>query len=205
MAETSDIIQAVENADSPAALRTAVAELVAVGSPEAVSALIKALGYNNPEVASLAVEGLVRLGDLAVRPLLEQLDDYNYGARAYSFRALATIGDPQALPLFLKAAREDFAPSVRRAAARGLGCLRWEVLPATQQAPAQDQVFQTLAHLAADPEWGIRYSAVVGIEGLGSAAAHLQPAVHDLLRTMAQQDPDQVVRARAALPLTTTP
>jgi len=38
---------------------------------------------------------------------------YNYGARAYSIRALAAIADPCALDVLVTAAATDFAPSVR--------------------------------------------------------------------------------------------
>jgi phycocyanobilin lyase beta subunit len=96
-ADAVELIQSVEQADSPARLVAAVRSLAAAKLEAGIPTLITILGYNNPEAAVVALEGLVQLGDVAVLPLLEQLDDYNYGARAYSFRALAAIADPQAL------------------------------------------------------------------------------------------------------------
>jgi len=118
-ADAVELIQSVEQADSPARLVAAVHSLAAAKLEAGIPTLITILGYNNPEAAVVALEGLVQLGDVAVLPLLEQLDYYNYGPRAYSFRALAAIADPQALEKLLSAAETDFAPSVRRAAAKG--------------------------------------------------------------------------------------
>ena len=47
----------------------------------------------------MAVAGLTELGEIAVPQLLDQIDDYNYGARAYSIRTLAAIADPRALDI----------------------------------------------------------------------------------------------------------
>lgn len=163
--------------------------------------LIKALGYNNPGAAVMAVGGLVQLGDVAVKPLLEQLDGYNYGARAYAIRALAAIAHPQALNVLLEAAATDFAPSVRRAAAKGLGYLRWQQLATDQQTEAQTQALNVLLQVATDPDWAIRYAAVVGLQALGESM--LEPstrqAICDRLDNLATTDPDLATRARAAL------
>jgi len=88
-----------------------------------------------------AVEGLIHMGSSAVQ-LMEQLDEYNYGARAYSIRALAAIADPCALDVLVTAAT-DFAPSVRRAAAKGLGTLHWSLLDADQRSSAQAKAQET--------------------------------------------------------------
>ncbi|HEY9805470.1 MAG TPA: hypothetical protein V6D04_02815, partial [Candidatus Obscuribacterales bacterium] len=93
----SDLIRAVEQAASPASLVSAVQALAEAHLEAGIPTLIATLGYNNPEAAVIAVRGLVELGAVAVQPLIERLDDYNYGARAYSFRALAAIADPRAL------------------------------------------------------------------------------------------------------------
>lgn len=103
----TELIQAIERADSPARLVAAVQALVESGWEEGIPTLIRVLGFNNPAAAAVAVEGLVRFGATAVPTLLQQLDEYNYGARAYSFRALAAIGDPQALDVLLNAAATD--------------------------------------------------------------------------------------------------
>src|ERR671917_25008 len=104
---TQEIIQAVEQANSDLSLVESVRKLAAIHSEEAIPTLIAVLGYNNPGAAMAAVEGLIELGEAAVIPLVEQLDDYNYGARAYSIRALAAIADPRALDTLVTAAATD--------------------------------------------------------------------------------------------------
>lgn len=200
-ANVLDLIQAVEQADSPAGLGAAVQALAQARAEAAIPALINVLGYNNPAAAISAVQGLVEWGEVAVPYLLAQLDDYNYGARAYSFRALAAIADPQALEVLLTAAKTDFAPSVRRAAAKGLGCLHWSRLPPDQIASAQALTVETLAQLCQDSDWSIRYAAVVGLQSL--ARVDLQPdlgrAIFSQLDQLAETDPDLAVQSRARL------
>ncbi|HEY9638322.1 MAG TPA: HEAT repeat domain-containing protein [Coleofasciculaceae cyanobacterium] len=198
-----ELIQSVEQADSPSRLVAAVRALAEARLEAGIPTLITVLGYNNPEAAVAAVEGLVYLGDVSVAPLLEQLDDYNYGARAYSFRALAAIADPRALDVLLSAAEADFAPSVRRAAAKGLGNLRWVQLPAEQRQLAQERALKTLLLLSNDPEWAIRYAAVVGLQGLAASEPAANPdLVEQVLARfaqIAQTDIDLAVRGRVLM------
>lgn len=199
----SDLIRAVEQAAAPASLVAAVQALAEARLEAGIPTLISALGYNNPEAAVIAVQGLVELGEAAVQPLIEQLDDYNYGARAYSFRALAAIADPRALDVLLNAAETDFAPSVRRAATKGIGQLRWSQLPTEQRQAAQDRALQTLLGLVQHPDWDIRYAAVVGLQSLASSgeATEMELAARILAQFnhIAQTDADLAVRARAEM------
>ncbi|MEG4941090.1 HEAT repeat domain-containing protein [Microcoleus sp. F4-D5] len=165
-----ELIQAVEQADSSEGLLNAVKALAAAPSKQAIPTLITVLGYNNPGAAVAAVDGLIQLGEPAVLPLLEQLDGYNYGARAWAVRALAGIGDPRGLEILLDAAANDFALSVRRAAARGLGTICWELMPAEQVLDAQIRALKTLLQASRDPEWVVRYAAVGGLEALAGDA-----------------------------------
>jgi len=160
------LIQAVEEADSSQGLINAVKNLAATHIEEGIPILITVLGYNNPGAAVAAVNGLVEIGEPAVLPLLETLDGYNYGARAWAIRALAVIGDPRGLEILLDSAANDFSFSVRRGAARGLGFIHWEKLLEAEVADAQQRVFQTLLQVSQDPEWVVRYAAVVGLQGL---------------------------------------
>jgi phycocyanobilin lyase subunit beta len=159
--------------------------------------LIRALGFNNPGAAAVAVQGLVQMGSAAVQPLLTSLDDYNYGARAWAIRALVAIADPRALTVLLSAAATDFAPSVRRAAAKGLGALQWSLLPVDDQAAAQSRAAATLLSVMQDADWSLRYAAVVGLQALGAAA---QPDLHAqifaTLQQMATTESDLAVQAR---------
>ena len=193
-----ELIRAVEQADSPAKLVAAVRNLAASPVEEGISTLIAVLGYNNPIAAVAAVEGLIKLGKSAVQPLIEQLDEYNYGARAYGIRALVALADPRALDVLLAAAATDFAPSVRRAAASGLGTLHWSQMGAEQRSSAQAQAIQTLLLVAQDQDWSIRYAAVVGLQAL-STTPELKGRIQELFEQMAQIDPDISVRARVAL------
>ncbi|NER07395.1 MAG: HEAT repeat domain-containing protein [Okeania sp. SIO3C4] len=165
----NQLIQAVEEADSSQGLIDAVKDLAAAQIEDAIPILITVLGYNNPGAAVAAVDGLVLLGETSVLPILEKLDGYNYGARAWAIRALAGIGDPRGLDLLLDSAVNDFSFSVRRGAARGLGFIHWEKLSEAEVSNAQQRVFQTLLQVSQDPEWVVRYAAVVGLYGLAKA------------------------------------
>ncbi len=194
-----ELIQAVEQADSSEGLLNAVKALAAADLTEAIPTLITVLGYNNPGAAVAAVDGLIQIGEPAVQPLLEQLDGYNYGARAWAVRALAGIGDPRGLDILLDAAANDFALSVRRAAAKGLGTICWELMPSEQIAEAQKSASKTLLQVSQDPEWVVRYAAVGGLQALAIAA--VQPdwlsAVLTRLDEIVSDDETSSVRARA--------
>ncbi|MEG4427172.1 MULTISPECIES: HEAT repeat domain-containing protein [unclassified Microcoleus] len=197
-----ELIQAVEQADSSEGLLNAVKALAATPSTQAIPTLITVLGYNNPGAAVAAVDGLIQLGEAAVLPLLEQLDGYNYGARAWAVRALAGIGDPRGLEILLDAAANDFALSVRRAAVRGLGTICWELMPAEQIADAQLRAVKTLLQASRDPEWVVRYAAAGGLQALAGAAT-VKPdwlaEVSARLEEITQSDETTSVRARALL------
>jgi len=171
------LIRAVESADSAVALLGASAALArhlssgAAPSPEAVLALVQVVGFNNPGAAVAAVDGLIACGEAAVAPLLAHLDAHNYGARAWAVRALAGIGDVRGLELLEQALSADIGPSVRRAAARGLGQLRCPALSAEERRPIRQRALTALEAAGEDGEWVVRYAVVVGLESLGLALA----------------------------------
>lgn len=169
------LLRDIAEADSSTRMVEAVERLAQTGLAAATPHLITVLGYNNPGAAVAAVAGLIQIGKPAVRPLLDLLDGYNYGARAWALRALAGIGDPQALDLLLDAAQNDFALSVRRAAARGLGTIDWDELPADEIAPAQARAIDTLTAVSQDHEWIVRYAAIAGLEALAIASTIDRP------------------------------
>ncbi|WP_309734468.1 HEAT repeat domain-containing protein [Chamaesiphon sp. OTE_75_metabat_556] len=169
------LLQDIAEADSATRMVAAVERLAQAQLEAGVPHLITALGYNNPGAAVAAVEGLISIGQPAVEPLLELLDGYNYGARAWGLRALAGIGDPQALDLLLDAAANDFALSVRRAAARGLGTLHWDELPPASIVPAQAKVVEVLVTVSQDHEWIVRYAAITGLQELAIASTVSHP------------------------------
>lgn len=197
---STELIAAVEAADSAEGLVQAVAALSAARTDAAIPTLIGVLAFNNPGAAVVAVDGLIQLGSPAAQAILNNLDDYNYGARAWALRALAGIGEPAALPLLLSAAREDFSLSVRRAATYGLGRLRWADLAESDRQNQQQQCYETLRLcLQHDPEWVVRYAAAAALESLGPASPQLLQAIRELLGQQAQTDEEQAVQARSRL------
>jgi phycocyanobilin lyase subunit beta len=195
--------QAIETAANASDLADAVQALAETQHLDTVPDLIRALGYNNPGAAVAAVDGLIGIGKPAVGPLLELLDDYNYGARAWALRALSGIGDPRAFHLLLDTAQNDFALSVRRAAARGLGTMKWaEMAPAAVPA-AQAQTATALGVVSRDHEWIVRYAAITGLESLAAQVHDPEVKVTTMtaLQTAAATDPETAPRARAQLAL----
>ncbi len=196
-----EILKVIEDADSAVKLADAVKLLAESKNLAAIPHLIRALGYNNPGAAVAAVDGLIAIGEPSVMPLLELLDGYNYSARAWALRALSGIGDPRSLSLLLDTAQNDFALSVRRAAARGLGTIKWEQMASGEVETAQAEVLQVLLVICGDPEWVVRYSAITGVErllgGLGEGA--VRDGAIGLLAKLAVEDEDLTVRSRALL------
>ncbi|MEC4983008.1 MAG: HEAT repeat domain-containing protein [Oscillatoria sp. PMC 1068.18] len=198
---TNELIQAVERANSSESLFTAVRELAAARQEEGISTLIKILGYNNPSAAIAAVQGLVELGEVAVPALLEQIDGYDYGARAWSHRALAKIGDPRALDTLTEAAISDFALSVRRAAAKGLGSMNWAKLADAEVLAAQTKALESLLKVCQDSEWVVRYAAVVGLQGLVVSQPEFEAKIVAQLQQIVDTDEELSVKARAKFAL----
>jgi phycocyanobilin lyase subunit beta len=196
----AQLLQAIETASSASALADAVEALAKTGDPNVTEPLITALGYNNPGAAVAAVDGLIRIGEAAVLPLLSLLDNFNYGARAWAVRALAGIGDPRGLEILLEAAKDDFALSVRRAAARGLGTIQWDGLSLDRQLEGQRQCFTVLLGCARDPEWVVRYAAISGVQSLSVAIARVQlqtlPQILEQLEGLRSQESTLAVKAR---------
>lgn len=198
----TSLIRAVEAADSSTLLLEAVQNLADARLEGAIPTLIAALNYNNPGAAVAAVDGLIQIGEPAVISLLEQLDGYNYSARAWAIRALAGIGDPRGLVTLLGAATADFALSVRRAAATGLGSMKWHWFPADLLEIAQAEALEALLFVAQqDDEWIVRYSAVVGLQSLAIAISeqHMdwRSQIHTQFEQTAGSDDSWAVRARA--------
>ncbi len=199
------LLKEIEEADSAPKLADAVKELAELGAATmdvaVVPDLIRALSYNNPGAAVAAVDGLIAIGEPSVVPLLALLDGYNYSARAWGLRALSGIGDPRSLSLLLDTAQNDFALSVRRAAARGLGTIRWDQMAADEVPAAQASVLDVLLGTLVDGEWVVRYSAISGIERMLSFAqsGETRAAAIESLSDVAQRDEDLAVRSRASL------
>lgn len=191
--DRASLIAAIDRASTSEELVRATWALAKAEDATAIATLIKVLGYNNPGAAVAAVEGLVALGETAVPLLVSQLDGYDYGARAWAIRALSRIGDPRALEILLDSASGDFALSVRRAAAKGLGSLRW---PHSEPSTDSDRAIEVLKQAARDPEWVVRYAAIVGLEGLATQFPQSAPSILTYLETLVGFESELVVIAR---------
>lgn len=185
--------------------------------------LVDALGYNNPISANMAVDALVdAYGRRAVPMLLRGVAAFNYAVNAYALRALARIGDPSVAEVARTCALKGPIPNVRRAAIRCLGALRYndwmdvggdddngdgdgsgrETATATAtRCEAVARAADALLQLMDDSDWSVRYAAISSTERLvrGDARETVRARFVDKLRQMAAADPDEVVRARAAL------
>ncbi len=202
MTDVDQLILKVDQADSADALLEAVEDLAEASSEKAIPTLIQVLGFNNPGAAVAAVDGLIKIGDPVITPLLDSLDDYNYGARAWSLRVFAGVGDPVALDLLLKAAVTDFSQSVRRAAARGLGTINWSKLSSAKIADAQQQVLDTLLLATEDGEWVVRYAVAGALQSLAQTQPNFRSQIKLKLQSLVDQDPELAIQARAKLALT---
>lgn len=205
MTDIDVLIQAVDRADSSVKLLEAVEQLADVQSEKGIPTLIAALGYNNPGAAVAAVDGLIRIGEPAVKGLLDQLDSHNYTARSWAIRALAGIGDPRGLITLLGASTADFSMSVRRAAAKGLGTMKWHWFPDDLLEIAQYEALDALLFVVEqDEEWVVRYSAVVGLQYLGITFGQPTSEIKGVWRCQIERqltqlistDPSLTVRAR---------
>jgi phycocyanobilin lyase beta subunit len=192
-----ELIRAITIADTPDKLVTAVKNLAAIKDTSAIPTLIAVFGYNNPEAAIVAAAALTEFGEVAVPQLLD-LDDYNYGARAYSIRTLAAIADPRALDVLIDTTLTDFAPSVRRAAAKGLGNLQWHKLDIVASQTAINRALETLLCICEDTDWSIRYAAIVGLQALAKVATVRSP-IFAKFELMLTNDTEKAVRARVQL------
>ena len=200
MPDVQQLIEAVNKADSADLLLETVEDLAETGDRSAIPTLVEVLGFNNPGAAVAAVDGLIKIGEPVVPYLLENLDGYNYGARAWATRVFAGIGDPSALDLLLEAAVTDFSQSVRRAAAKGLGSILWPKLPTKEVVPAQQKVLRTLLLATEDGEWVVRYAAIVGLEALANTLAKTQPELLSEItmrfKELINSEPEAAIRAR---------
>jgi phycocyanobilin lyase beta subunit len=190
------LIQAVDEADSAEKLVKAVRALAQLQHEEAIPTLTTVLRYNNPGAAIAAVDGLISLGEVTVPYLLENIDGYNYGARAWATRVLAGIGDPRALEVLIDAATSDFSFSVRRGAVKGLGNLKWQNLPETETISALEKVLQTLATVALDTEWVVRYAAIAGLQSFAMNQALLRAEVIEKLTELSTTETEFIVKTR---------
>ena len=201
----TDLVRAVQRADSALGLLQATQALAAAAHPDGAACLVEVLGFNNPGAAVAAVDGLIAIGTPAVDTILTNIDGYNYGARAWAVRALAGIGDVRGLEVLEDALGKDIGPSVRRAAARGLGQLRFEVMVAAERQAVAERCLHALVEGCRDGEWVVRYAVAVGLEALApaleaaAAKQRLRLALQGLGADPVEEAPVVQLRAQLAL------
>ena len=205
-----DLLLAVQTAATADSLVDATRDLAAICSDlpanssdqlTAINCLIELLSANNPGAAVAAVDGLIACKSAAVQPILNNLDEHNYGARAWAVRALAQIGDPRGLAVLQRAIEQDIGPSVRRAAAMGLGRIKLAELSPEEKLETMEICLAGLKLGCADGEWIVRYAAVVGLENFSrNSASSFTQACLLLLQARSQEAIEEapVVRLRAA-------
>ena len=205
-----DLLLAVQTAATADSLVDATRDLAAICSDlpanssdqlTAINCLIELLSANNPGAAVAAVDGLIACKSAAVQPILNNLDEHNYGARAWAVRALAQIGDPRGLAVLQRAIEQDIGPSVRRAAAMGLGRIELAELSPEEKLETMEICLAGLKLGCADGEWIVRYAAVVGLENFSrNSASSFAQACLLLLQARSQEAIEEapVVRLRAA-------
>jgi phycocyanobilin lyase beta subunit len=202
-AAVAPLVEAVQRADSALGLLQATQALAAAAHPDGAACLVEVLGFNNPGAAVAAVDGLIAIGIPAVDTILANLDGFNYGARAWTVRALAGIGDVRGLEVLEDALARDIGPSVRRAAARGLGQLNLAPLAASERRAIVERCLQALVDGCRDGEWVVRYAVAVALAPEGSSTAETLPqllgALHGLSSNPAEEAPVVQLRARLAL------
>ena len=201
----AELVMAVQRADSALGLLQATQALAAAAHPDGAACLVEVLGFNNPGAAVAAVDGLIAIGTPAVDTILSNIDGYNYGARAWAVRALAGIGDVRGLEVLEDALGKDIGPSVRRAAACGLGQLRVQALAEAERQAVAERCLQALVDGCRDGEWVVRYAVTVGLEALApaleaaAAQQRLRQALLGLGDNPAEEAPVVQLRARLAL------
>ncbi|TCD56019.1 phycocyanin alpha phycocyanobilin lyase [Synechococcus sp. BS56D] len=196
-------IAQLEQASSAEDLIGATRHLAALAEPGAADSLMSVLAFNNPGAALAAVDGLIAIGPEAVPVILGNLDARNYGARAWAVRALAGLADERGLDVLVDVLLHDVGPSVRRAAARGLGELVLSQQPELAAAQLNSCV-EALEVGSRDGEWVVRYAVVVGLERrmqTPEGKSDLRERITPTLKLLGdpQREPTLVVRQRAEL------
>jgi phycocyanobilin lyase beta subunit len=198
----SSAIRELDRARTTPDLIQATRSLSTLKDLKAAPKLIEVLSFNNPAVGAVAMGGLIALGPDVVPILLRNLNAHDYGARAWAIRALAELKDPRGTDVLIQALQQDIAPSVRRAAAKGLAAISGASIHSPDRA---EHCLQALIDAGEDGEWVVRYAVAYGLEFcllhcrlLGS----IRDQARSTLNTLAGESEEvSVVRLRAKLAL----
>ncbi len=191
-------IDAVDRALSRDELLLTVQALADLVDLHAVPKLIEVLGFNNPLLAQVATRGIINIGPDAVPLVLEHLDPDNYSARAWCVRALAQIRDSRALELLSYVLLNDIGPSVRYAAAKGLGVMVLSSVPAIAESQFE-KCIHSLSLASFDSEWSVRYAACVGLERRLIQHINQAQGLDALTKMLSLTDTPAILRDRASI------
>lgn len=121
--------------------------------PEAVLALMHALGDEEPQVRAMAAESLGSQGALdAVIPLCQRLGDQRVEVRRAAAAALGRLGDVQATASLIMALEVERDGETRRLLAQALG----EV--------GDRRALRPLQRLTGDKHWAVRRAAAAAVQ-----------------------------------------
>ncbi|MEA2035090.1 MAG: HEAT repeat domain-containing protein [Euryarchaeota archaeon] len=155
-----------------------------IGDERAIEHLIVAMKDDNKNVRETSAQALAKIGEPAVKPLIERLTDNNPQIKAGSVVALRITGNRDAV-IPISALLSDNDLHVRREAAKALGRIgNSEIVPALIKALDDDDA-------------GVRLRATGALGRIEGERAT------DSLKNILTNDPDPRVRKRAAEALTT--
>lgn len=162
------LIEALDGDDREEYVKTVACALGWIGGERVIEPLMKVLGDTNWEVQNDAAEAFIDIGEPAVEPLinvLENGDAYMFQGAAW---ALEMIGDERAVPSLIKAL-EDEDEGVRYAAASALG------------GTIDDRAINPLIKALEDEDEGVRQVAARALGGTidERAIEHLIKALGD--------------------------
>jgi len=178
--------------DSPTALIDSTREIAASQADSLLPVLVDILGFNNPIAANLAVDALVQAGGRSVPFLIKGVGAFNYAVNAYALRALGRIGDPCVQEICDACARKAPIPNVRRAAILALASLRYTSEEHVRSASS------AILSLLKDPDWSVRYAAVVAYERICGEQSMIAEEM-EVLNSLLLGELDVAVKGRARL------
>jgi HEAT repeat protein len=123
-----------------------------------VDALIKTFNDDDPGVRLQASKSLAEIGELSVKPLIQQLKVEEGNARKYATYALKDIGDESAVRSLIEALKDDDW-GVRKFAALALGEI------------GNEEAVEPVIELLKDDDWGVKVAATRALGDLGDERA----------------------------------
>jgi HEAT repeat protein len=173
-------LMALLAADSCEAQLEAASALGELRNPDAVSALVAAMGDEEVAVRWAAAKALTRIGQVAIPALAATLQGMGGRLSPYALWSLGEIGSPEAIDVLSDAVRSPLW-EVRWSAATSLGDV------------GGGQASRALIEALSDRDERVRKAAVEALQKIG------EPAVEPLSEALYHPERDVCEAARAAL------